>query len=91
MAGGGGALAGSGGFVTGSAVGAEPVADFARAAGVSTPVLVEAIAAEGAETVFEALGAGAPPSAFFGGAGLNESRIFCAAAASCERMCGICS
>ena len=77
--------------ITGAAVAADPVTDFARATGVSTPLFVEAIAAAGAVTVFVALGAGAPASGFLGGAGLNESRIFPAAPASCARICGICS
>src|ERR1700731_1875658 len=67
---------------TGAAVGAEPVADFARATGVLTPPFVEAITAAPAVTALLALGAGAPASGFFGGAGLKESRIFSAAMAS---------
>ena len=57
---------------------------------LSSP-FVEAITAAGAAAVFEALGAGAAAAGFFGGAGLKESRIFSAATANCERMCGICS
>ena len=67
---------------TGAAVIAEPVTDFARATGVLNSPFVEAITAARAVVVFAALGAGAPASGFFGGAGLNESRIFSAAAAS---------
>ncbi|PYJ87762.1 MAG: hypothetical protein DME70_05935 [Verrucomicrobia bacterium] len=85
-AGGGGAAA-----VTGAAISGEPVTDFARATGVLSSPLVEAITGAPAVAVFAALAAGAPASGFFGGAGLNESRIFSAAAASCERICGICS
>jgi len=40
---------------------------------------------------FAGLAPGAPASALVGNAGLNESRIFVAAATSCARMCGICS
>lgn len=76
---------------TGAAVTAEPVTDFARATGVLNSPLVEAITAAPAVAAFDALAAGAPASGFFGAAGLNESRIFSAAAASCVRMCGICS
>jgi hypothetical protein len=77
--------------VTGAAMGVEPVTDLARAAGVLTPARVDAMAAAPDVAVFAALGAGAPAVGFFGAAGLNESRIFSAAAASCARMCGICS
>ena len=87
---------------TGAAIGLDPVTDFARAAGVSIPLFGDAIAAAGVVTVFVTLAAGAPASVFFGGADsppdelvrlvdLNESRIFVAAAASCARMCGICT
>jgi hypothetical protein len=47
--------------------------------------------ADSAVAAFAELAAGAPASAFFGGAGLNESRIFYAARQSCARICGICS
>ena len=67
---------------TGAAVTADPVTDFARATGVLNSPFVDAITAAPAVAVFVALGAGAPASVFFGGAGLNESRIFSAAAAS---------
>ena len=76
---------------TDAAISGEPVADFARAAGVLSSPLVEAITGPATVAVFAGLAAGAPESGFFGGAGLKESRIFSAAAASCERMCGICS
>src|SRR3989440_4836721 len=76
---------------TGAAISAEPVADFARATGVLSSPFVEAITAPPAVADFAALAAGAPASGFFGGAGLKESRIFSAATASWERMCGICS
>ena len=69
----------------------EPVADFARATGVLNSPFVEAITGAGAGAVFAALAAGAVAAGFLGGAGLKESRIFSAATASCERMCGICS
>ena len=68
--------------MTGAAISAEPVADFARATGVLSSPFVEAMTAAGAVAVFEGLDAGAPPAAFLGGAGLNESRIFSAATAS---------
>ena len=76
---------------TGSAVTVEPVTDFARATGVLSSPFVEAITAEPAVTALAGLGAGAPASGFFGGAGLNESRIFSAATQSWARICGICS
>ncbi len=69
----------------------DPTTLFARAVGVLKSAAVEAIGADPAVTVFAGLGAGAPASALVGGAGLNESRIFVAAATSCARMCGICS
>src|ERR1039457_1757910 len=76
---------------TGSAVTVEPVADFARATGVLSSPFVEAITAEPDVIALTGLGAGAPASGFFGGAGLNESRIFSAATQSWARICGICS
>src|SRR5436190_20476298 len=78
-----------GGVTTGAAVGSDPVADFARAAGVLSSPFVETITGAGAVAVFAALAAGARATGFFGGAGLKESRIFSAATASCERMWGI--
>src|SRR5438477_12396570 len=75
---------------TGEAVTVEPVTDFARATGVLSSPFVEAITAEPAVTAFAGLGAGAPASGFFGGVGLNESRIFSAATASWARLCRIC-
>src|SRR3954470_14973355 len=94
----GGAAAGFSLFVaattTGAAIGSEPVADLARATGVVSSPLVDAITGAPAVATFVALAAGAPASGFFaaaGGAGLKESRIFSAAATSCERICGICS
>jgi hypothetical protein len=66
---------------TGAAVTLEPVTDFARATGVLKSPFVEAITAAPAVALFAGLDAGAPV-VFFGGAGLNESRIFSAAAAS---------
>src|SRR5437868_6272613 len=74
---------------TGAAVTVEPVTDFARATGVLSSPFVEAITAERAVTAFAGLDAGAPPSGFFAGTGLNESRIFSAAAQSWARICGI--
>ena len=71
---------------TGSSVTVEPVVDFARAVGVLSSPFVEAIAAGAAVTAFAGLGAGAPASGFFGGAGLNESRIFSAATQSWARI-----
>src|SRR5205823_12596693 len=76
---------------TGAAVIAEPVTDFARATGVLNSPFVEAITAAPAVAAFDALGDVVAAAVFFGGAGLNESRIFSAATASCARMCGICS
>src|SRR4029077_9728970 len=73
------------------AVMVDPTTLFARAVGVLNSPEVEAIGVDCAVTVFAALGAGAPASVFSGGEGLNESRIFSAAATSCARMCGICS
>ena len=82
--------AASGGLISGveivSAVIVDPTADFARAAGVLSSPEVEAIGTESAVTALSALGAGAPASAFNGATGLNESRIFCAAATSWARM-----
>ena len=78
--------------VTGAAVIVDPTTVFARAVGVLSSAAVEAIGVEPAVTALAAgLGAGAPASVFAGDIGLNESRIFTAAAASCARMCGICS
>ena len=74
-----------------SAMIVDPTTLFARAVGVLKSAAVEAIGADPAVTVFAGLGAGAPASALVGGTGLNESRIFVAAATSCARMCGICS
>src|SRR6266436_4253565 len=74
-----------------SAMIVDPTTLFARAVGVLKSAAVEAIGADPAVTAFAGLGAGAPASALVGGAGLNESRIFVAAATSCARMCGICS
>ena len=73
-----------------SAVIVDPTTDLARAVGVLKSAAVDAIGVDPTVTTFAALGAGAPASAF-GAAGLNESRIFCAAVRSCPRMCGICS
>src|SRR5207244_2881573 len=70
---------------TGAAVIAEPVTDFARATGVLNSPFVEAITAAPAVAAFDALGDGVAAAVFFGGAGLNESRIFSAATASCAR------
>ena len=78
------------GVATVSAVIVDPTTLFARAVGVITSALVETIGVDPA--VAAGLGAGAPASAFCGDtADLNESRIFCAAATSCARICGICS
>lgn len=63
-----------------SAVIVDPTTDLARAVGVLRWAAVEAIGVDPAVTALAALGAGAPASVFWGGAGLNESRIFCAAA-----------
>src|SRR5437016_378796 len=85
----------SSGFFSGaaivSAVIVDPTTLFARAVGVLKSAAVEAIGADPAVITFSALGAGAPASGFVGGVGLNESRIFAAAATSWARMCGICS
>src|ERR1700730_916648 len=67
-----------------SAVIVDPTTDLARAVGVLKSAVVDAIGVEPTVTTFAALGAGAPALAF-AGAGLNESRIFCAAAKSCPR------
>ena len=63
-----------------SAIMVDPTTVFARAVGVLSSRAVEAIGVEPVVTALAALGAGAPASVFLGGAGLNESRIFCAAA-----------
>ena len=77
--------------VSGSAVTVEPTAVFARAVGVLKFPFVETIAGAPTAIVFARLGAAPPASVSFGGVGRNESRIFSAAAASCARICGICS
>jgi hypothetical protein len=69
----------------------DPTTVLARAVGVLMSPTVEAIGVEPLVTVLTGLGAGAPASVFFGGAGLNESRIFSAAMTTCSRICGICS
>src|SRR5207237_7972471 len=63
-----------------SAIMVDPTTVFARAVGVLSSRAVEAIGVEPVVTALAALGAGAPASVFLGAAGLNESRIFCAAA-----------
>ena len=63
-----------------SAIMAEPTTVLARAVGVLITRAVEAIGVDPVVTAFAALGAGAPASLFWGGTGLSESRIFCAAA-----------
>ena len=70
----------------GAAVMTDPTTVFARAVGVLSLPTVDAIGVEPSVTTLAALGAGTPTSVFFGGTGLNESRIFSAAAQSCERM-----
>lgn len=73
--------------VTGAAVNVEPLADFGRAVGVLSSPFVAAITPDVVTAAFAAAaGAGAPGSAFFGGAGLNESRIFSAATHNCDRI-----
>ena len=85
----------SSGFFSGAAIVSAMIVDpttlLARAVGVLKFAAVDAIGVDAAVTTFSALGAGAPASDFVGGVGVNESRIFAAAATSCARMCGICS
>lgn len=72
---------------TGAAVIVDPTTVLARAVGVLSSAAVEAIGVEPDVTAFATgLEDGAPVSVFAGGAGLNESRILTAAAASCARM-----
>ena len=75
----------------GAAVIVDPTTVLARAVGVLNSPAVEAIGVEPLVTDLVVLGAGALASVFFGGTGLNESRIFTAAVTSCARICGICS